>query len=144
MEVEAVVRERAAGLCEYCHANERWQYVRFMLDHVRPRVLGGDDTPNNLALACFHCNRRKSDRDTATDPASGVSAPLFDPRRDAWVDHFRWAADRIWLMGVTSTGRATVEALQMNRERALQVREADLAIGRHPPANDPVEARVLR
>ncbi len=78
------------------------------------------------------------------DPESGESAPLFDPRQDRWAQHFRWASDRIRLVGVTPTGRATVEALQMNRERTLQVREADLAIGRHPPPSDPVDTPTPR
>jgi hypothetical protein len=31
-----VVRERAQRHCEYCHADERWQFVRFTIDHVLP------------------------------------------------------------------------------------------------------------
>ena len=38
--VQLQVRERANYLCEYCHANERWQYVRFTVDHVVPVSLG--------------------------------------------------------------------------------------------------------
>jgi hypothetical protein len=29
------VRSRANYLCEFCHANERWQYVRFNVDHFK-------------------------------------------------------------------------------------------------------------
>lgn len=137
-EVDQIVRARALGLCEYCHAAELWQYVRFTLDHVQPRALGGADSPENLALACFHCNRRKSDHRGGVDPQSGERAELFNPRRDAWRDHFRWASDRLRVEGLTPMGRATVEVLQMNRERAVLVREADLAVDRHPPPDDPV------
>ncbi|HLO84032.1 MAG TPA: HNH endonuclease [Nostocaceae cyanobacterium] len=35
---------------------------------------------DNLALACFHCNRQKSDKITAIDPESGLEFPLFNPR----------------------------------------------------------------
>jgi hypothetical protein len=46
------VRERAQRHCEYCHADERWQFVRFTTDHVRPQSAGGSDDADNLALAC--------------------------------------------------------------------------------------------
>ena len=49
------VRERTHRRCEYCHADERWQFVRFTTDHVRPRSVGGSDDADNLALACHNC-----------------------------------------------------------------------------------------
>ena len=54
------IRQRANYLCEYCHASEQWQYVRFTVDHVIPLAQSGVDTSDNLALACFHCNRLQS------------------------------------------------------------------------------------
>lgn len=51
------VRQRAQSLCEYCHANEQWQYVPFTVDHIIPLSQGGTNNIENLALACFHCNR---------------------------------------------------------------------------------------
>lgn len=39
--IQAEVRERAQGLCEYCHASEQWQYVQFTIDHVIPLSMGG-------------------------------------------------------------------------------------------------------
>jgi hypothetical protein len=41
--IQAQVRQRARYLCEFCHADEMWQYVRFNVDHVMPLSLGGDD-----------------------------------------------------------------------------------------------------
>lgn len=38
--VQLQVRQRANFLCEYCHANEQWQYVKFTVDHVIPLLLG--------------------------------------------------------------------------------------------------------
>lgn len=137
-DVEARVRERARARCEYCHTDERWQYVRFTIDHVRPRAAGGSDGDENLALACFHCNRHKWDHATAEDPETGERVALFDPRGSAWSEHFRWSTDGLRVEGVTPTGRATSIALQMNRGRAVQIREADVVVGRHPPADDPV------
>ncbi len=131
--------QRARCLCEYCHASEQWQYVCFTVDHVIPLARGGADTSDNLALACFHCNRRKSDRLTAVAPISGEEVPLFNPRRDRWDEHFIWSANGLSIIGLTPTGRATVVALALNRAWAIDIRAADLAVGRHPPAGDPVQ-----
>ncbi|QFS48573.1 HNH endonuclease [Nostoc sphaeroides] len=78
--IQQQVRQRASELCEYCHASEKWQYVLFTVDHVIPLSQNGKDTIDNLALACFHCNRRKSAKTTAIDPESGLEFPLFNPR----------------------------------------------------------------
>ena len=133
------VCQRANSLCEYCHASEQWQYVRFMVDHVIPLARGGADTPDNLALACFHCNRRKADRITAVDTTSGEEVPLFNPRRDIWREHFIWSVVGLLILGLTPTGRATVAALALNRAWAINIRTADRAIGRHPPLGDPIQ-----
>ena len=71
------VRRRANNLCEYCHTDERWQYVRFTIDHIIPLAEGGDDEPGNLSLACFHCNRCKSDKRTVVDRRTGQNVPLL-------------------------------------------------------------------
>ena len=133
-----LVRQRAAGKCEYCHVVERWQYVPFTVDHIIPLAEGGDDDPDNLALACFHCNRRKADRLAVLEPDSGMQVLLFNPRQDEWSEHFAWSADRLQIVGLTAVGRATVEALALNRERAIRIRAADEIVGRHPPSDDPV------
>jgi 5-methylcytosine-specific restriction endonuclease McrA len=41
--IQAQIRQRANYLCEYCHASEQWQYVRFTVDHVIPLAQGGVD-----------------------------------------------------------------------------------------------------
>jgi hypothetical protein len=134
------VRQRANSLCEYCHASEQWQYVEFTIEHIIPLTKNGTDDFNNLALACFHCNRKKSDKITATDTQSGVELPLFNPRKDSWNEHFVWSADGLSIVGLTPIGLATVTALVLNRERAIDIRAADKAIGRHPPAGDLIQS----
>jgi HNH endonuclease len=137
--IQDQLRQRARYLCEFCHADERWQYVKFTVDHLTPLSLAGDDDPDNLALACFHCNRRKTNRLFAIDPLSAREVALFNPRQDPWNKHFIWSADMLTIIGKTEIGRATVSALLLNRERVIPIRVADLAIGRHPPAGDLVE-----
>lgn len=93
----------------------------------------------NLALACFPCNRRKSDRQELVDPETGAAIRLFHPRQDQWTEHFIWSRDGLSIIGRTAIGRATVEALELNRERARFLRAADQEVGRHPPEGDLLE-----
>ena len=136
--LQKTVRLNAKHLCEYCHASEKWQYVRFTLDHIVPIDQGGKNDLENLALACFHCNRRKWNRQTANDPETNQSVLLFNPRRDLWGQHFIWSSDGTRIVGLSPTGRATVAALALNRERVIDIRRADRQIGRHPPNGDPI------
>ncbi len=140
--IQQQVRERANYLCEFCHANEKWQYVRFTVDHVMPFSLGGSDRFDNLTLACFHCNRRKTNRLTAVDPESQTEVTLFNPRQDSWQEHFIWSMDGLSILGISTIGKATVAGLLLNRERVIPIRAADREIGRHPPMDDPTQANI--
>jgi 5-methylcytosine-specific restriction endonuclease McrA len=118
-QVQNEVRQRANYLCEYCHASERWQYVSFTVDHIKPRSLGGGDGLENLALACFHCNRRKTNRFSVVVIETGNEIPLFNPRKDDWSDHFVWSADGLLIMGRTMGDKLNVvEFCQEEPERA--------------------------
>lgn len=128
--LRAQTADRAAGRCEYCRLAQEGQEAAFHVDHVVPRAAGGLTTFDNLALACVSCSLRKGAKQTAVDPDTGREAPLFNPRTDAWSEHFRWENTRIVPLG--STGRATVAALAMNRPLILAIRAEELARGRHP------------
>jgi hypothetical protein len=84
-------------------------------------------------------NRKKADKLTALDPDSEEEVPLFNPRRDAWSEHFIWSSDGLFVVGLTPIGRTTVEALELNRERVINIRAADRIVKRHPPSGDPVQ-----
>lgn len=139
-DVQEQIRRRAEYLCEYCHTNERWQYVRFTIDHLLPTVEGGTDALDNLALACFHCNRRKSNKLTIFDAPTQQETPLFNPRLDDWTKHCIWSSDGLMILPLTAVGRVTIDLLDLNRERILHIRAADVAINRHPPPRDPVQS----
>lgn len=62
--------------------------------------------------------------------------PLFHPRRQKLSEHFRWSADFLTVIGLTEVGRATVEALQLNREGVQNLRELLASSERHPPRED--------
>jgi hypothetical protein len=129
--LHAEVVYRAGHRCEYCQLSQLGQEAAFHIDHVVPRAAGGPTTAENLALACVSCSLRKWAKQTATDPDSGSEVPLFNPRMQAWEEHFRWEGERV--VPLTPTGRATVVALAMNRPLILAIRQEEAARGRHPP-----------
>jgi hypothetical protein len=69
----------------------------------------------------------------ALDPQTGRRVRLFDPRRQEWKRHFRWSDDGGRILGKTAAGRATVEALNVNRPRIVHIRLLWAAMGLHPP-----------
>jgi HNH endonuclease len=129
--VEQRVRERAAGLCEYCRLPQAVYLLPFQIDHVIARQHGGKSQFNNLALACPRCNRNKGPNIAGVDPVSRKIGPLFHPRRDLWSDHFRWRGPR--LIGLTQVGRTTIRVLGINQPEALRIRRELMAEGRPPP-----------
>lgn len=126
-----LVLKRAAGRCEYCGLAQEGQEATFHIDHVTPVTAGGLTTQENLALACVSCSLRKSARQTARDPQTGEEVALYNPLWDAWSEHFQWVEIR--LIGRTKTGRASIEALAMNRTVILAIRQEEALLDRHPP-----------
>lgn len=133
--VRRLVRQRAEEHCEYCVCWERFATEKFSIEHILALAAGGDDAESNLALSCQGCNNTKYTHRIAPDPATGLKAPLFHPRRDQWHEHFRWNDDYTLLIGLTPTGRATVEALDLNREGVVNLRQVMSMVGKHPPAH---------
>ena len=124
------VRERAQERCEYCLIPEPFTLARHWVDHVVAEKHGGLTEEDNLALCCVLCNQHKGSDLTSIDPQSGQIAPLFHPRRDRWIDHFRLVEARI--EPLTSTGRVTVRLLQLNREDRIEERKLLLLLGLLP------------
>jgi hypothetical protein len=86
----------------------------------------------NLALACQGCNSHKYDKTQGTDPLTGEPVSLFHPRKQSWTDHFSWNEDFTLIIGLSPTGRATVNTLYLNRPNVVNVRMTLYAIGKHP------------
>ncbi len=117
-----LVRRRAGNVCEYCRIpQEATPLIAFHVEHTIARQHGGGDDPNLLCLACDRCNAYKGPNLTSIDPESGDVVPLFNPRQDAWNDHFLFCGGEV--IGLTPTGRATVRLLNMNAHRRVQLRE---------------------
>ncbi|MCF8246429.1 MAG: HNH endonuclease [Saprospiraceae bacterium] len=129
-----LVEARANGKCEYCKAMVQFSPHPFTIDHIIPPSKEGTESPENLAYACFGCNRCKHDKTTAVDPFTQQEAKLFDPRNQNWNDHFIWDAISFTkILGLTPTGRATVHALQLNRPALIRMRKELIEVNRHPP-----------
>lgn len=122
---------RADNCCEYCQLSQVGQEATFHIDHVIPRTASGPTKLDNLALACVSCSLRKWAKQSAPDPDTGDETPLFNPRQHSWTDHFFWEGVRI--IPLTSTGRATILALAMNRPLVMAIRLEEMERGRHPP-----------
>ena len=127
------VARRARHRCGYCLTSETVVGMPMEIDHIVPQSLGGPTEEDNLWLACSLCNDHKADRIAALDPLTGEITRLFDPCRQIWREHFAWTAEGDRIAGLTSTGRATVVALNLNRPSLVKARQAWVAVGWHPP-----------
>ncbi len=133
---QRAVIERAEGRCEYCQSMTDYATQTFAVEHVMPVSRGGTSELDNLALSCSGCNGHKYNKTEALDPADGKLVPLFNPRREKWQTHFSWSDDYMRIIGLSSIGRATVEALQVNRPGLVNMRRLLYLIRQHPPKSN--------
>lgn len=122
------VRHRAGNRCEYCRLHQQHDDSHpFHVEHINPRKHGGTGDFENLALACHHCNLHKGTNLTGRDPDTNEIIRLFDPRRDRWTEHFKFASSRI--VGVTAIGRTTAWVMQMNSDDRVELRTILIELG---------------
>lgn len=127
------VIERARGCCEYCYTQMGYSSDPFNVEHIVPRFHNGATALHNIALSCFGCNNKKWTHVTGRDPVTLAPVPIYHPRRDLWADHFEWDATHTILLGLTPTGRATIDLLELNRLGVVNLRRVLYAHGDHPP-----------
>lgn len=115
------VRERASNACEYCQLLQEDSPLALLhVEHIIPKVHGGTDDLDNLALACVDCNLHKGTNLSGVDPETLLVTPIFHPRRQNWSEHFERRGSRI--VGRTTVGRTTVRVLAMNSPDQLALR----------------------
>jgi hypothetical protein len=115
------VRDRAGHRCEYCRLPQASvPFATFHVDHIHALQHRQDDSLENLALACPDCNRHKGPNLTTIDPDSRTIIRLFNPRRDAWEEHFEYHGP--FLVGLTEIGSATIRLLQINSDDRVELR----------------------
>lgn len=111
---------RAAGVCEYCCMLHEFDPLPFCIDHIIAQQHHGPTSESNLALACYNCNSYKGPNIAGLDPHTRALARLFHPRLDLWQKHFEWHGPV--LNGLTDTGRATIDVLQINAPERVEHR----------------------
>jgi hypothetical protein len=134
--LRAIVREQAKNRCGYCLSDDDNSGIDLTIEHIIPESLGGATEENNLWLACYKCNEAKNDRTHAVDPVTKASVPLFNPRTQKWEEHFTWIEGGLYVEGKTPTGRATVVALKLNRDKIVNARTKWIKWGIHPPSDE--------
>ncbi len=128
-----LIKQRANGCCEYCLSQVKFSPDPFSIEHIIPRSKGGTSDLGNLAVACQGCNNFKYSHIEAIDPITGEPVRLYHPRQHNWRDHFTWTNDSTQMLGLTPTGRATIDRLQLNREGVVNLRRVLHSIHQHPP-----------
>jgi hypothetical protein len=123
--------ERANNRCEYCGISQIGQVATFHIDHIFPVAAGGETSTENLALACVSCSLRKGARQNFEDSEIGEVVSIFNLRQQVCNEHFQWSG--VQIVGLTAIGRATVQALNLNRPTMLAIRAEEELLGRHPP-----------
>lgn len=124
---------RAKNRCEYCQYRSDIALESFEVEHIIPLALGGTDELKNLALVCRGCNSRKSIKIHAAEPKSGISVEIFNPRKHSWKTHFQWEDGFLRIQGKTDIGRASIQALKLNRKGIVNLRELMVLGNMHPP-----------
>jgi hypothetical protein len=128
-----LVAARARHSCEYCLIHEDDTFFGCQIEHVIAEKHGGPTTADNLAYACVFCNRYKGSDIASLLPRTQQLVRLFNPRRDLWLDHFRWSTDGLSVEPLTDIGIVTISLLNLNHPDRLIERETLHKAGRHPP-----------
>ncbi|PZO48135.1 MAG: HNH endonuclease [Phormidesmis priestleyi] len=114
------VVERAAQSCEYCQLPNSLSFYPHEVDHVIALKHQGKTNVENLAYACWRCNRYKGSDLGSFDPQTSEFCFLFNPRQQVWVEHFGLKEGQI--IGRSPEGRTTALLLKMNMADRIQER----------------------
>jgi hypothetical protein len=131
--IRQIVAARANDQCEYCRCLGQFATEDFTIEHIKPQQAGGETTLENLAWSCVGCNSYKHSKLHSVDPETGQKEPLYNPRQQSWTEHFAWSDDFTQVIGKTPSGRATINALRLNRVGIVNLRRLLFMAGLHPP-----------
>ncbi|MBE9184874.1 HNH endonuclease [Microcoleus sp. LEGE 07076] len=120
------IEERASYGCEYCLLGISLSFFPHEVDHIIAVKHGGTTDENNLAFACWRCNRYKATDLGSFDPQTSAFSFLFNPRTQNWPEHFTLDDDAL-IIGLTPEGRTTVNLLQLNSDERLAERRRSLS-----------------
>ena len=133
LDLDRKIRLQAKNRCGYCLSPQAITTIPLEIDHLVAQSKGGADVEDNLWLACRVCNGFKYAKSHGVDFVTGETAALFNPRAQSWPEHFTFSADKTKISGRTACGRATVIALRLNNEQAVNARKLWVLAGWYPP-----------
>ena len=122
-ELRRRVVARASGRCEYCGIPEDATINGCEVDHIVAEKHDGATTFENLAVACFFCNRNKGSDLGTHKPGTHDFVRFFNPRTDDW--NARFAADtagNMMLRTLSDIGEATARIFGFNDPHRMQER----------------------
>ena len=84
------------------------------IDHVQPKVRGGDGSAGNVVTACMACNTAKASRPLAQFLAENPEARrnFFKHARYVWPRHLRAVAEELVRRGVVERPMDFVEGIR--------------------------------
>ena len=124
------VRTRARERCEYCFMPDDEPLFPHEADHIIAVKHRGPTVSENLAYACFDCNRAKGSDIASLDPDTSALIPLYSPRTQVWIEHFRFNGPVI--QPLTAIGRVTAFLLRLNLPARVSIRDNLMRAGRYP------------
>ena len=124
------VIKRADNCCEYCLLNQDDIFFTFEIDHIIAEKHAGETISENLCLSCPDCNRYKGSDIGSIDSETKLITPLFNPRTQAWNEHFQ--LKDVFIEPLTDVGRVTVTLLRFNDLERIQDRELYISLGSYP------------
>lgn len=109
--------------CVYC--GELQAPDQLSVDHVQPRMRGGDGSPGNVVTACKGCNTRKAGRPLAQFLAEEPEARrnFFQHARYVWARHLKAVAEELARRGVVHAPSELVEGVRRLRSSEAIARE---------------------
>src|SRR5437763_17095160 len=111
-DLRRLVVARAEDLCEYCLIAEEDMFYGGEADHIISEKHGGSTDAENLAYACVFCKQSKGSDVGSIHWETNSYVRFFNPRMDAWADHFELVGSRI--EALTPIGLVTAQILGLN------------------------------
>ena len=106
------VFERDEWRCVYC--GQVHPAGLLSVDHVQPKVKGGDNSGGNVVTACMACNTMKGSRSLALFLSENEDARrnFFSYARYVWPRHLRAVAEELVRRGIAMNGPDFVEGVR--------------------------------
>ncbi|GAB4458321.1 MAG: HNH endonuclease signature motif containing protein [Armatimonadaceae bacterium] len=123
-ELRRLVKYRAKDCCEYCRIPEDATVNGCEVDHIIAEKHNEQTSEENLAYACFFCNRNKGSDLGSYKPNTQDFVRFFNPRIDSWAEHFVIdPTDHATILSLTEIGEVTARIFGFNDPNRIQERQ---------------------